>query len=130
MTIVASLIALFACLVLLVCLWSLLRPQWLFGFAQPLLHQNWLLPLAIGIRLLLGVALLYVAGHSALPLFFRILGWLSIIAALALPLLGMQRIGRLVVWFEGLPPIAVRLWMLVGTALGVALLFGVRPLLG
>ena len=47
MTLVAALIACFAVAIMLICLWSLLRPQWLFNLAAEVLDQPWLLPLAV-----------------------------------------------------------------------------------
>ena len=61
MTLVAALIACFAVAIMLICLWSLLRPQWLFNLAAEVLEQPWLLPLAVGARLALGMALLWLA---------------------------------------------------------------------
>ena len=129
-TFAASFIVLFGLLIVSTCLWSLFKPRWLFEFARPMLEQGWLMFLAVGIRVALGVALLLVANDSAFPLAFKILGSIAIVAALALPFIGMARIKALVEWMEGLPMTATRLWMLVGVALGGLLLFGVYPLFG
>lgn len=42
----------------------------------------------------------------------------------------MARIQKLIEWIETLPTITVRLWMLVGVAIGGFLVFGVYPLFG
>jgi hypothetical protein len=55
-------------------------------------------------------------------------GFVAIVAALALPFIGVARIKALVEWMEGLPTTATRLWMLIGVALGTVLLFGAYPL--
>jgi len=129
-TFAAGFIVLFGLLIVSTCLWSLFKPRWLFEFARPMLEQGWLMFLAVGIRVALGVALLLVANDSAFPLAFKIFGSIAIAAALALPFIGMARIKALVEWMEGLPMTATRLWMLVGVALGGLLLFGVYPLFG
>jgi len=129
-TFAAGFVALFALLIVATCLWSFFKPQWLFDFAKPRLEQDWLPFLAVSIRIALGVALLLVADDSAFPLAFKILGSITIVAALALPFIGMARIKALVEWMEGLPMTATRLWMLVGVALGGLLLIGVRPVFG
>jgi hypothetical protein len=112
-TFAAGFIVLFGLLIVSTCLWSLFKPQWLFEFARPMLEQGWLMFLAVGIRLVLGIALLLVAA-----------------AAVALPFIGMTRVKRLIDWVETLPTIAIRLWVVVGIALGGFLLLGVRPLFG
>ncbi|MBT8468887.1 MAG: hypothetical protein KJN97_09075 [Deltaproteobacteria bacterium] len=53
----AIFVALFGLLILSTCLWSFLKPQWLFDFARPILEKRWLMPLAVAIRLALGAAL-------------------------------------------------------------------------
>lgn len=84
--------------------------------------------LGVGIRLVLGVALLLVAEASAFPSAFTIFGWIAIVVAVALPFIGMARIKSLIDWMETLPDIAIRLWLVVGIAFGGFLLSGVYPL--
>lgn len=127
-TIAATFIVIMGLLIFVSCMRGVLQPQWMFDFAAPLLEQGWMIYLAVGVRLALGIALLLVAEGSAFPLFFTILGWFTIAAALVLPLIGMTRIKALVAWIETLPTLLVRLWMAVGLALGALLLIGVRPL--
>lgn len=129
MTIVAVGIALLAVAIIVICLWGLWRPRWIFGVAATVLQQPWLMPVAVGVRLALGLALLSVASASAMPLLFRAVGWLSIVAALALPFIGVPRIRRLIAWIDTLSPWVMHLWMGFGIALGAALLAGLRPVL-
>ena len=72
--------------------------------------------------------LLLVAKDSAFPLTFKILGGIAIVAGVGLPFIGMARIKTLVDWMETLPAFAMRLWAVVGIALGGVLLFGVYRL--
>ena len=81
--------------------------------------------LGVGIRIVLGVSLLLIAEDSAFPSAFEILGWVAIVVAVALPCIGRARIEALIDWMETLPLIAIRLWVVVGVALGGFLLFGV-----
>jgi hypothetical protein len=127
-TFAAAFIALFALLIVSTCFWAFFKPQWLLEFAKPILERDWLLFLAVGIRVALGLALLLVAKASVFPLTFTILGAVAILAAIALPFIGMARIKTLIDWIETLPTIAIRLWVLVGVALGGVLLWGVYPL--
>jgi hypothetical protein len=127
-TFAACFVVLFGLLIVSTCLPAFFKPQWLFEFAKPMLERDWLMFLAVGIRVALGLALLLVARDSAFPLAFKILGWLAIVAAAALPFIGMARIKTLIDWIERLPTFAIRLWVVAGIALGAFLLFGVRPL--
>lgn len=81
--------------------------------------------LAVVSRLVLGVALLAAAPDAGLPAVFRVIGWLSIIAAIAIPIIGREKIGGLIRWLGSRPGSVVRLWLLVGLALGGVLVFGV-----
>lgn len=123
-------VVLFGVLIVVSCVWALIRPQWLFDFAKPFLGQGWLMIAAVGIRIALGAALLLIAEQSAFPLAFRILGSVAIFVAVVLPFVGMARVKRLIDWMETLPEFAVRLWIVVGIALGALLLYGVHPVFG
>jgi hypothetical protein len=83
-----------------------------------------ILYLAVGIRLLLGIALIVSAPQSLFPTAFRVLGVIAVVIALALPVIGIERIRRLVAWFAALPPLALRLWLVFGFAVGAFLIYG------
>jgi len=121
-------VALFGLLILISCAAASVRPRWLFDLSQRVMDQGWLMGLAVGIRIALGIALLIVAGASALPQLFQIIGWFAIVAAITLPFIGMTRIRRLIDWIASLPTIALRAWLVVGIAFGGLLLYGVYPL--
>lgn len=127
--IAAYFVVLFSLLIVFSCLWGLIRPQWLFDIAKPLLDQSWLMILAVSIRILLGIALLRVADASAFPLLFYVIGWIAIVAAVALPFIGIECIRALIDWIETLPRIFLRLWLVFGLAFGGLLLFGVHSVL-
>jgi hypothetical protein len=127
-TFAAVFVVLFGLLIVSTCLWAFVKPRWLFEFAKPILERDWLMFVAVGVRVALGVALLLVANDSAFPLTFKILGGLAIVAAIALPFIGVARLKTLINWMETLPAFAIRLWVVLGLALGGALLFGIYPL--
>ena len=54
--------------------------------------------LAVVVRLLLGVMLVYQSDASRYPLAIEIVGWISIIAAAFLAVIGRDRFGRLISW--------------------------------
>lgn len=49
-TFAAYVVVLFGLLIVSTCLWALLKPQWLFEFAKPILEQGWIMVFAVGIR--------------------------------------------------------------------------------
>ena len=53
---------------------------------------------AVGVRLILGVLLVSLAGESKYPQIIEILGWLSIVAAIILAVIGRTRFNRLIQW--------------------------------
>lgn len=87
--------------------------------------RPWSMAFAIGIRVLLGTVLILLAPESRLPLLYLVLGWAAIIAAVALPLAGRERVGRLIGWATGLSPLALRAWCLLGVAFGLLVAYGV-----
>jgi len=83
-------------------------------------------PSAVGVRLVLGIALLVCASASALPGFFTVVGWLAIAGAVFV-LFGRKWVDRILEW---LPPRAAGLYrgMSILIALvGGALIYGVVP---
>jgi uncharacterized membrane protein YidH (DUF202 family) len=81
-TFAAVFVVLFGLLIVSTCLWAFVKPRWLFEFAKPILERDWLMFVAVGVRVALGVALLLVANDSAFPLTFKILGGLALGGAL------------------------------------------------
>ena len=79
----------------------------------------------IGSRVVLGVALIVAAPPARFPTLFAVLGWISIAAAIALPLVGRTRLGALLGWLERMPTTLVRLWLVFGVVFGAFLLYGV-----
>jgi hypothetical protein len=81
--------------------------------------------LAVIIRLAVGLLLVFVASQSRFPLAFELFGWIAVVAALLVPVVGRQRIDQFIGWWERRSPFSVRLWSLVGLVFGVFLMYGV-----
>ena len=71
------------------------------------------------------MALIVAAPPARFPTLFAVLGWISIAAAIALPLFGRARLRALLGWFERMPTTLVRLWLVFGVVFGAFLLYGV-----
>lgn len=81
--------------------------------------------LAVIVRVVLGVLLILVAPSTKFPIGFLVLGWVAIVAAIVIPLVGRERIGRLLSWWEHRSSLAVRLWCLLGVMFGGFLIYGI-----
>jgi hypothetical protein len=53
---------------------------------------------------------------------FRVLGWITIAAAVVLVFVGQQRIRALIEWVAERPPALLRVWFLFGVAFGAFLM--------
>lgn len=75
---------------------------------------------AAGLRIALGVALWVVAPASRAPVAAQVVAVVAFAAGLATPLVGLERAGRLLDWWESRGVVFLRVWC--GVALGVGLL--------
>ena len=55
---------------------------------------------AVLARLAMGAALILVAADTRFPDVFAVLGWIAIVAAVALPVVGRQRLLKFIAWFD------------------------------
>jgi hypothetical protein len=108
----------------LICLTGILLPAQLLHAVNAAWQYRAALFVAIMVRFTIGVLLVLAAPHSRFPLAFEILGWLAIVAALLLPFVGRDRIGRLLDWWSRCSPQGIRLWSLAGLAFGCFLVYG------
>jgi len=91
-------IILFGFLTLLAGTLIAINPDVIFGFLRKNLDKLGLHVFAVVIRLVLGVLLIYQSHASKYPFLIEIIGWLSIIAALFLALIGRRRFTRFMSW--------------------------------
>ena len=105
--------------------WGIYTPAKLVKLVSGVMDHGSGIYIAVIVRLLLGLALIIVAPDSRFPLTFEALGWIAILAAVVLALMGRNRVRSLVGWFERFSPAVVRLWLLFGMAFGGFLIYGV-----
>jgi hypothetical protein len=108
----------------LVCLTGVMLPAQLLHAVKAAWQYPAAMYVAVMVRLTLGVLLLLAAPHSRFPLAFQVLGWIAIMAALLLPVVGHARIDRLLDWWSGRSTPEIRLWSLAGLAFGCFLVYG------
>lgn len=105
--------------------WGIYAPEKIVKSAKDAMDQDFGIYAAVVVRVLLGVALILAAGESSLPTIFQALGWIAILAAVIIALVGRERILRFAAWFDRFPPTFIRVWLVVGMAFGGVLIYGV-----
>jgi len=106
--------------------WGMFAPNKLMTFVSSAMDKYWGIYIAVIVRLVLGSALIIVAPASLFPTVFKALGVIAIVAAIALVILGRERMRRFIAWWsERFSTPIVRLWLLFGVAFGGFLVYGV-----
>jgi hypothetical protein len=82
---------------------------------------------ASAFRVVLGVLLYLLAPSSKAPDFIRIFGVLAVLAGLATPFVGLERIGTMMKWWTAKPGGVLRLWAAFALALGLSLIWALLP---
>ena len=93
-----ALILIFATLTLLAGIVIVVNPEVIFGTLRNHLDKLALHVLAIVVRLVLGVLLIYQSDTSRYPLAIEIIGWISIAAAIILAVIGRDNFIRSMSW--------------------------------
>ena len=106
--------------------WGIFAPEKLMTIVKSAMDKYCGIYTAVIVRLALGSALIIVAPASLFPIVFQALGVIAIVAAIALVLMGRERIRRFLAWWsERFSVQIVRLWLLFGVAFGGFLVYGV-----
>ncbi len=92
------LIIVFGVLALLAGIVIVINPEIIFGFLRKKLDSLELQVLAVVVRVVLGILLIYQSNVSKFPFVIEILGWLSIVAAIFLGVMGRRNFKRLMSW--------------------------------
>lgn len=123
---VASLIVLLVAFSLcLFAVWGFVAPAKAMRWVKVSMDADWGIWFAVGIRLVLGIALIISAPQSDFPVTFQIIGWIAIAAAIGGIMLGRERLRRFTDWWLAqFAPWATRLWLLVALAFGGFLVYG------
>ena len=106
-------------------IWGFVAPGKAMEWIKGTMDADWGIWFAVGIRVVLGFALIFSAAESRFPQTFEIIGWIAIVAAVAGVLLGRQRLQRFTNWWiERFSAWSIRLWVLIALAFGVFLVYG------
>jgi len=113
-------------------LYGLLFPRKLTALVRWLMVDvgpNFGLWLAVLVRILLAALFWLTAPVSHTPTIFRVLALLALTAAVSLPIMGTERLVRLIDRVTAWPSLAIRSWCLSGVAFGVFLLWSISAAL-
>ena len=113
----------FGVLIAVLSLWGIAEPRRLMSMVSGAVDQSWGLVLAVGVRLLLGAALILSAPVARFPLTFTVIGWVSVVAAIALMFMGRELIRQILGFFSGRSDTFVRLWVVLGVLFGGFLIY-------
>ena len=102
-----------------------INPETIFGLLRKKLESLSLHILAVVVRVILGAALIMFATESRYPTAILILGWISIVAASVLGIMGRTNFKRLMSWALGVAPIFGRIGGLLAILFGGFLIHAV-----
>lgn len=117
------LIIIFGALTLLAGIVIVIKPEVIFGFLRNNLNKMVLHILAVVIRLVLGALLIYQSDISKFPFVIEIIGWLSIVAAIFLSVMGRRNFNRLMLWALSLSKPFGRVGGILAVAFGAFLIY-------
>jgi len=121
-------IIIFGTLTLIAGIIIVIKPEFIFGFLRSNADQFELQILAVILRLVLGVFLISQSNDSKFPVTIEILGWLSMIAAMFLAVIGRRNFNRLMSWALSLVKRYGRISGVIAAAFGAFLIYAFQGL--
>lgn len=126
MSVAAQLALLIAALTSLGSLFGLVAPSSLLLIVDRFASRKGL-ALAVGLRLVLALALWFAAAESRAPLLLQGLAALALLAAVLLPFLGVERFQAFLRWWSTKPRSFIRGACVFGLAFGATLFWALLP---
>lgn len=118
-----AIISVFGVLIAGMSIWGLFRPQKVVALVRRVGLHDFGIIVAIGVRLLLGLALIVAAPSTPFPQIIFALGVIALLAAVVLVFMGQTRLSALINWFSSASTITLRTAFAFGAAFGGFLLF-------
>jgi hypothetical protein len=119
------LVLLFGVLIAAIGLYGLAQPMGLIDQLQKLWATGAGLITAVLVRLAMGVLLLLTAPEALHPHVFQVLGLIAIVAAVALPFVGNERLGRMIAWWGDQSPALIRVQGAVAFGFGAYMVYAI-----
>jgi hypothetical protein len=117
------LIIIFGALTLLAGIVIVINPEVIFGFLRNNLDKLVLHILAVVVRIVLGALLICQSNISKFPFVIEVIGWLSIVAAIFLAVMGRRNFNRLMSWALSLSKPFGRVGGILAVAFGAFLIY-------
>jgi len=117
------LIIAFAALTLVAGVVIVLNPEIVFGFLRNNLNKPGLHILAVVVRLVLGALLIQQSNLSRFPIAIEVIGWISIVAAVSLAVMGRRNFNRLMSWALSVAKPFARIGGVIAAAFGAFLVY-------
>lgn len=102
-----------------------ISPESIFGMMRRKTESTGLHVLAVIIRIVIGVALIMCASESKYPTAILTLGWISIVAATVLGVMGRTNFKRVMLWALSLKPVFGRFGGFIAILFGCFLIYAV-----
>ncbi len=118
-------IKLFGLMMILLCIWGIVSPKALVGLVLNVWGRPWGIHMAVAVRIGLGILFVMAADQTRLPETFRILGYLMIIAAALITVIGRDRLDKFMHWWQEMQPVFLRVWLVFGMLFGVFVFYAV-----
>ena len=113
----------FAALTLVAGVVIVLNPDIVFGFLRDNLNKPGLHILAVVVRLVLGALLIQQSDLSRFPVAIEVIGWISIVAAVSLAVMGRRNFNRLMSWSLSVAKPFARIGGVIAVAFGAFLVY-------
>jgi len=117
------LIIIFGALTLLAGIVIVINPEVIFGFLRSNLDKLVLHILAVVVRLVIGALLIFQSSVSKFPFTIEVIGWLSIVAAIFMAVMGRRKFNRLMSWALSLSKPFGRVGSIIAVAFGSFLIY-------
>lgn len=121
-------LAIFSLVIVLLSAYGVFRPSILTSFVRGLMAGPGGLWVAVVARLILALLLWFSAPLSHTPVTFQVLAIVALVDAIALLIIGTQRILKLLDWVAFWRQFAIRLACLLGVGFGGFLLWSISPI--
>ncbi len=113
----------FGALTLLAGLVIIINPEIIFGILRNKLDKIELHIIAVALRFILGILLIYQSNVSKFPFVIEILGWLAIVAAIFFALMGRKNFICLITWALSLVKPYGRIGGIIAAVFGTFLVY-------
>ena len=102
-----------------------ISPETVFGLIRKHMASMGMHVLAVVARIVLGAALILCAAESKFPAAIEVIGWITLVAALVLGVMGRTHFKRLMAWALGVPSFFRRIGGLLAVLFGGFLVYAV-----